>query len=1493
MRLYAKIVESSPAEEAPAYQYNNDTEHWGLDGNFAHKWLTNGDTAVGVGVSDRFPQPAEGTTFTVHAANFERGAQSGFTSASYNNTQVDVEVKISLSAGLAFAGTQPQEPAGTRFDPSTGIWDVGTLPVHAPGTANPLVLRLPVAVTLSNDSLADLPLEERCLTAEVTNAVPWPSKRENDTATVCLGDEPKIPLREGDVSLFYLYDCTVAESTPCTSEDTVELVVQADRTRVTLPGVGRVDDFDHRGEVVFLQPESVIVQVRDPEGRQSDGTWHTGAQGVVHSLDAEGLSIPQDWTHFTARISVPDGVTLPGSFSLRPTTNAHVNYLDPVNQLQRGPFALTRPIAIAEQFVKFGALGTYRVVMSFDLTHKTIDADNDGNKDVFTDSGTYTFHVGPISELRVRDGGHSPHVAPNQRAYTIEAVNNGPDAAPVKVTLTGVPQDAEAIFTDGTYQVQEGSCNGGFCDADWNIEPLPVTYPGLPTRTLTLGTSVRDWNIQASIAQARDYTVCIDGDGNDVDASSQTACEATSGNSWHSTHYFDYIDGNNEAVIRSRTGTGEEALKGLRAQFYPPIAIVQWDEMEFVHGYPVSGYEVWSGPAPCQAPGEDDVGVERRTTYHLDYSVRTDEPTCYLVRPVNTRGVPGFWSEPVKTVSGDQAGEPQLSVRGGSVVDEGEAVHFTFIAFPAPAAGENLTVNYTVSQLGDFVAAGDLGPKKVTVDDSGEARISVPTEDDMTDEAHGEVTVRLESGEGYRLASERSAFGTVMDDDRPAVYFADNPAEAEVSEGVRPSTHNVTVSVDPAPHANLTIGYTVASDDAEDGKDYRISGVSSGSGSVTVRRGQTSVDIPVQLVNDGVSEGHEMVVLTLIDGDDYVVGGRPEYTLTITDDDGPGAEFALAEDEINENGGGSRDVTVNLIPAPTEDITVNYHVGGGTAAPGTDYSIDGLTGNSGSEEVTAGTGSFTITVNVIDDSDVEGDETVVLTLLPSPDYTIGTNRKHTLTILDDELLRASFASATSTAGEGVGRKDVTVSLDQNAPRGGLTLRYDVVAVEGSASRNRDYVIHDFGTVAVPEGTNSTFIRVEITDDEENEDDERVVLRLRAGSDYTVGDPDEHELTIEDDDAPMVAFEAAEASVSEKAGRHRAVITLDPAPHEDLTIGYTVDSSGTATEGVHGQHGPGDDFTIRDSGTVTVPRGRNQAFVPITILNDSDAEGDETLTLTLTGGDGYALDTSANIYELTILDDDAPEVSFTAASGEPGEGAGTHVVRVRLDGQTDNPVTVGVSVSFPPNIGSDNTDDHSAIPGSVTIQAGMLETEITVTITDDNLNEADEVVVLTLEPGTGYSLSQDKPTEYTLTIVDNDADENTPVASRDHPHAHGQGSTQFEVYEGHTRIPTWYVTGDFAEDVIFQYVGGTATLDEDFRLFNIDGQIEKVGDTFTVRSLESPHDSDREEGLRWARFTFDPIRDQEREGGETVILRVLNGPGYTVEEPTELTITIID
>ncbi|MDE0006528.1 MAG: hypothetical protein OXQ29_27890, partial [Rhodospirillaceae bacterium] len=793
--------------------------------------------------------------------------------------------------------------------------------------------------------------------------------------------------------------------------------------------------------------------------------------------------------------------------------------------------------------------------------------------------------------------------------------------------------------------------------------------------------------------------------------------------------------------------------------------------------------------------------------------------------------------------------------------------------------GDTLVVYYTVADkrvdidTGGYVDATEEGRQDITIDNRGRATITVPTQPDDLDRPDGEVTVTLESGFGYTPGTPRTATVAVLDDDNPTVSFAVSPTEP-LSEGNY--THNVTVNLDRPSHAALDIHYTLGGDVGDENVRFAIAG-SGRERSVRVPSGVTSVDIPVRLIDDTDTRDDTVLNLFLSPRHYYDLGNPSSYTLIIIEDDGPRAEFALTESAVDE-ANTTHNVVVNLNPAPTEPVTINYSISG-TARRDEHYSITGVTGSTGSVSAGAGATSVTIPVTIINNGAVEGDKTVVLTLLNSPgNYTLGKDRRHTVTIRDDDLPRASFAAATSNPGEGKGTHNVRVNLNPPAPPDGLILSY---GVGGTAIRNRDYRVDN--TVEVSGGASQVNIRVEITDDGDSEPDETVVLTLRAGSDYAVDDPGEHTLTIADDDPPLVAFAAADASTSERGGTHRATILVVPAPHTDITVEYTV--GGTAARGAE------DDFTVSgcdgDPCTVTVRRGQGRMDVPVRIRNDGDNEGDETVVLTLTGGDGYNLALPVR-HELTIRDDDAPVVFFAEPAVTVYEdNIGTYTVRVNLDRPAERAFTLEFGVNSPlPLVGADGATDYSLPdPMEAQVIVGRDYVEIPVTITADTDNEADEIVVLTLEPGRGYSVGS--ANEYTLTIVDDDND-GYPLVER------SPGSNQFTWNEGSGSFnPTWHAHNNFGDVdkdgvadglVYFQYVGGTATPGEDFNLRIPGGQtVEEAGDTFWVEPFFPQYvNPPPNPTINWARFTFSTRRDNRSEGSETAIFRLLNGPGYRVK-----------
>jgi hypothetical protein len=107
--------------------------------------------------------------------------------------------------------------------------------------------------------------------------------------------------------------------------------------------------------------------------------------------------------------------------------------------------------------------------------------------------------------------------------------------------------------------------------------------------------------------------------------------------------------------------------------------------------------------------------------------------------------------------------------------------------------------------------------------------------------------------------------------------------------------------------------------------------------------------------------------------------------------------------------------TVNLTTAPASDITVNYTVGGGsTATSGVDF-----TALTGTVVVRSGATSAVIAVEVRDDTDEEGPETLVVGLADGTGYVLGASTTATMDIGDDDFAPAAFGLTAPSDGSSV------------------------------------------------------------------------------------------------------------------------------------------------------------------------------------------------------------------------------------------------------------------------------------------------------------------------------------------------------------------------------------------------------------------------------------------------------------------------------------------
>jgi hypothetical protein len=177
----------------------------------------------------------------------------------------------------------------------------------------------------------------------------------------------------------------------------------------------------------------------------------------------------------------------------------------------------------------------------------------------------------------------------------------------------------------------------------------------------------------------------------------------------------------------------------------------------------------------------------------------------------------------------------------------------------------------------------------------------------------------------------------------------------------------------------------------------------------------------------------------------------------------------------------------------------------GTATQGSDYTI-----TTSPITIPIGSTSAVITVNIIDDSLYEENETLLITLLKPANAEVGSPSVHTITILEnDPQPTVSFTEASQRVIENAGSAAITARLSGLSSRN-VTTPY---TVDGTATRDVDYTIPS-GPAVITAGNWSTDITVTIiSDDDYNELDETVIVTMGQPSNAGLGYPSQHTLTI--------------------------------------------------------------------------------------------------------------------------------------------------------------------------------------------------------------------------------------------------------------------------------------------------------------------------------------------------------------------------------------------
>jgi hypothetical protein len=204
---------------------------------------------------------------------------------------------------------------------------------------------------------------------------------------------------------------------------------------------------------------------------------------------------------------------------------------------------------------------------------------------------------------------------------------------------------------------------------------------------------------------------------------------------------------------------------------------------------------------------------------------------------------------------------------------------------------------------------------------------------------------------------------------------------------------------------------------------------------VTIPANESSVAVTIQPINDELGEAVETVTLTLVNGPGYEMRDAVSATVEVLDDgDLPivqvRATDVYAYERMSED---TAAFDVSRQGLATEDLNVQLTVGG-TATAGADYETI-----QGTLIIPAGQTNVLVLVMPLNDAELEGDETVSLSVQALPTYKVGGTGQAAATILDDErpegsvLFSDDFDTDSSGSwerrfGAGNGIEDYTVDF---------------------------------------------------------------------------------------------------------------------------------------------------------------------------------------------------------------------------------------------------------------------------------------------------------------------------------------------------------------------------------------------------------------------------------------------------------------------------------
>lgn len=432
---------------------------------------------------------------------------------------------------------------------------------------------------------------------------------------------------------------------------------------------------------------------------------------------------------------------------------------------------------------------------------------------------------------------------------------------------------------------------------------------------------------------------------------------------------------------------------------------------------------------------------------------------------------------------------------------------------------------------------------------------------------------------------------------------------------------------------------------------------------VTILDGETSATFTVSAVDDNVNDGTQTT--TIQASADSLTSS--ELAVTVTDDDtltltvdvtefSEGAGDNIAVGTVTRQSNTDNDLVVSLLNADSTEVSIPTSV-----------------------TILAGETSATFDISAVDDDLDDGSIDVLITA----DEAGHTGDSVTLTVTDTNDLFLSVAPTTVNEDGGA-----TVSTGTVTREGDFSEPLLVTLTSSDTDK-----LSTPPTVVIAAGEAGATFFISAVDG--SEADLTQIVQITASADGLADATQDIEV-IDDDAALTLSFDLSE--LGEADGVAAGTVTRNTDTTSALTVTITASANG---------------LTFPE--TVTIPAGEASVGFGLTPVNDSEPEGNRTISVSV-DADLH----SAASADVTVIEDE-PIVTITAASTLVLEDAGT--VELAISRNTDTTDALNVTLTS-------SDDQVISIAGSVTIPAGEDSVTIQATIEDDATAESVQLATIT-------------------------------------------------------------------------------------------------------------------------------------------------------------------